>query len=162
VKKVIIGFLVFASTSFIFSIAKDIRNETNMGVNFQVPSEEWRPGDLVYLNVQINNPTQETFRDIPLFVAWWVGFNTDPANWMYLPPPKNGEWLPGDVSYYTIDVPPGITTMQIMPTNEWPYTPGFSDTEGAGKIPIKFVAGMSNSLFTMQFGTEDWLAVYIY
>jgi hypothetical protein len=137
-----------------------------LGVSFHVPAQnEFHPGDIFYMSIMINNPTQETFHNIPLFLVFWTGdeqdFSSDHV--YYCPPPSNpGDWHAGDIYYYSIDVPPGITEMEIAPVITWPFTPGYSDTKYAGLAQVNFLTQMADPIFTNVFGSGDVFSFKMY
>lgn len=129
----------------------------DLGVSFRVSSEQIYPGDTISIYVDINNPTQETFRDVPLFAVWATGPELKPQNAFYFPAPRDGSpWLPADVHYYKLDVPPGITEIELLAPYVWPEMPGFTGT------PMVLFSGMSDPLFEKVFGTSDWLTIYFH
>jgi hypothetical protein len=60
----------------------------------------------------------------------------------------------GDIHYFTIDIPPGITEMEIIPAVRWKFSPGYSDSPYAG-CPITFLTQMSNPALNNVFGSGD-------
>ena len=162
-KKEVICFVVFfLVSSFVCFSANSLALE-DLGVNFRVPAQnEFHPGDIFYISLAINNPTQETYRQIPVFLVWWVGNEEKMENLMYCPPPSDpSDWHANDVFYYTIDVPPGVTEMEIIPTVEWPFTPGYSNSQYAGG-QINFLTQMSNPALTKVFGFGDLFSFRMY
>ncbi len=130
----------------------------DLGVSFRVSSEEFHPGDIVYIYVDIHNPTQETFKEIPLFAVWAAGSELKPQNAFYFPPPADGiSWLPEDVRYYKVDVSPGTTEIELLAPIVWPDSPS-----GYSAAPLVFFTGMSDPHFEKVFGTSDWLTLYLY
>lgn len=139
---------VFAAGNFLFS--------DEIGVSLRVPEVEVvHPGDTFYFSLVINNPTQEFFLQVPVFCVWWLGNNFDSDQWFYLPPP-DGEWQQGDVHYYTIDVPPGETAIEILPPFGWP------DSGMPFSRTINFLAQMSDPAFTKTFGAGDYFSFLAY
>lgn len=148
---IIVG-LLFGLSNFGVCTAGDILSPQGLGVDFRVSAEELFVGDTLSLCVDIWNPSQETYENVPLFVCW-----SPDSYWQsiyYFPFDAQGQWEPFDVHYYIIDVPPGVTEMEIIPPVVVPETAGeeFIAT-------THFVAGMSDPSFTEIFGSVDWLDV---
>lgn len=127
-----------------------------LGAHFRLPAqEEFWPGDIFYLYGVLTNPTQETLKDIPVFVLWTCGNNWGTP--YYWPMPETEPWRAGDVHYYTVDVPPGTTELEIMP----PFIVPDSPTGDEG-YPFRFLTGMTDPLMKALLGSSEERAVVIH
>ncbi len=160
-KKLTITLVALAmSVSAVVCFAGNTRLSKDLGVSFRVPAEHIYPGDTIYIYVDVYNPTEEIFRDIPVFAVFDIGLKLDPRTTLYFPPPSHwSEWHPGDVRYYQLDIPPGITEIELMAPTTWPAQPGGGPSNGT---PFLFFTGMSDPLFKRVLGTTEWLTLYLY
>lgn len=156
VSLVVLAMGVLASSVVCFAGSAQLSGE--LGVSFRVPAEYIYPGDPIYIYVDVYNPTQETFRDIPVFAVWDIGFELDPRYALYFPPPSHwSQWHPGDVRYYQLDIPPGKTEIELLAPMTWRF--GQDPLIGT---PFIFFTGMSDPLFERILGTTEWLLLYLY
>lgn len=129
--------------------AKETKIASDLGVNFRLSAPEVSPGDIISIYVDINNPTEETYQGIPLFVIWSVDPDFDDCAYFW-PFEPGKPWESWDIHYYTIEVPPGISEIEVVP----PFV--LKDSVGDSVGTLYLVAGMSNPLFTSVFGSVDW------
>lgn len=153
-RKLLVCLFALTLSSYAVSFAATTLSPADLGVDIRVSAEEVFPGDTVYVYVDVYNPTEETYYGIPLFVLMWCGspeYN-DP---LYFPPTEHWQdWHAGDVRYYTIDVPPGITEVEVIPSQV------LGDSVGDVGAPFTFFTGMSNPFFTAIFGSTDVVVMY--
>jgi hypothetical protein len=107
-----------------------------LGVNIEMPLEDYGPGDSCYTDVTICNPGTETYEDVPVFVI------LDVYGLYFFAPSFS------DFDYYTRDVTPGLVVINVLPTFTWP--PGAGTAAG-----INWYAAMTNAAITELFGEMD-------
>jgi hypothetical protein len=149
-KKALVSLLLLVVLSaFSTAFAGTNLSPAVLGASFRLPpGDEFWPGDTFYIYIDVYNPTEETFTDIPLFALWDVG--TEWFNPYYWPFPTAGDWIPGEVHHYLIDVPPGTTELEILgPAPLWPH----SRLNISGIFHL--FTGMTNPFLTALFGAAD-------
>ena len=152
-RTIVAGLLVAFLAGSGICLAADLLHPGDLGVQFRYNSKEVFPGDTFYLYVNINNPTSETYYGIPLFAIWSVTPEFDDCAY-YWPLDPDHPWESGDIHYYTIDVPPGMTEVEVVPPFEW------GDSIGDNAATLYLFAGMSNPFFTNVFGSVHWLDIF--
>jgi len=147
-KNLMMGLALMLAACSSAALAGTTLSPPDLGVEFRLSAPEVFPGDTVSIYVDVKNPTEETYYGIPLFVVWTIEEDWDCCLyfWPFVP---DEPWLAGDVHYYTIDVPPGVTEVEVVP----PFL-----LKGIGYLPatMYLFTGMSNPFFTNVFGSVDW------
>ena len=109
-----------------------------LGVSIVMPSNDFGPNDEFYINVEICNPTDDVYTDIPLLVILDVK-----GEYFYAP-----LWV--EFSYYLLDSVDAQSLMEqvVLDPFLWP--------ENAGTLPgVWFYAGMVLSDFSDLLGDLD-------
>ena len=115
-----------------------------LGVQLDMPSTMYRPGDIFYLNANVMNPGAP-LGQLPLLVVldvfgryyFWPG-------WKCYDPPEQPEF---DYSY--IDVITGLQVIPVLPSFTWPDT-------GSGKVNgLYFHAALLSASFDDIVGNMD-------
>jgi hypothetical protein len=101
-----------------------------------MPSHYFRSGDLASCTVSLYNFELITFNDIPLFVV------LDVYGQLFFAPSFDG------YSWYTVDVPPGQSDIQVIPSFFWPDNTGTADN-------IHWYAAMLDETFSYLIGEPD-------
>ena len=103
------------------------------GVNLQISSNYFRPGDTFLLELDLNNPDTDTFL-YPVFIALEVyGQYWFWPSWTAFSPPEHTS-----IDYKVLTFRPGSTTINIMGPFSWPT--------GAGAAQgLHFIALITNS-----------------
>lgn len=113
-----------------------------LGVDLWMPDDFFRPGDPCSLRVHICNPGPETYTDIPVFVILDV-FG------MYFFAPSFTAF-----DHYTIPLPAGMQTFQIIPEFTWPSGVGSA-------LGLLWYSAMTDPGITQLFGEMDtWMFSY--
>ncbi|MBN1552926.1 hypothetical protein JW979_15740 [bacterium] len=106
---------------------------TETGCTVYMPSTNFGVGDDCYCDVYVCNADSTTYTDIPLFVILDV-------YGAYFFAPSFGSY-----DYYDDPIPPGMTTIPVLPSFPWP--------SGAGSASnITWFAAMTNPGFTALHG----------
>ena len=87
------------------------------GVELSMPRNNYRPGDLCWLNALVCNSAQATLENVQVFVVLDIGTGEywfAPA-WAYYPP---------DIDSYAFDLPPGLLTIHVVREFTWPADAG--------------------------------------
>lgn len=106
------------------------------GCSIDMPSDDFGPGDDCYCRVDVCNPTQDVFNNLPVFVI------LDVYGMLFFAP----DFSP--FNYYALQLEPGITPIDVLPLFEWP--------SGAGSATgIKWYAAITNAEFTAIVGDLD-------
>ena len=99
-----------------------------------MPSNDFGEGDACYCEVYVCNTDAVTYTDIPVFVILDV-------YGMYFFAPSFGSF-----DYYDDPIPPGLTTITVLPNFSWPA--------GAGSATnIIWYAAMTDPAITGLFGS---------
>ncbi len=101
-----------------------------------MPSDMFHPGDTCYCNVMINNPSETTYPETPLFVI------LDVFGAYFFAPSFT------DFDVYDHTVIPGQQIITVLPSFEWPD--GVGNAQG-----ILWHAAMTNARMTELFGNLD-------
>lgn len=105
---------------------------TNLGCEVEVPAESFSTGDEFYCDIQICNPTDNTFENVPLYSI------LDVYGEIFLLPPL------------IVDVPPGISAHTLIPMFIWP--------ENSGEGQATIYAAMTNETVSELFGVFGYFA----
>ena len=104
-----------------------------MGCTVFMPSHDFGAGDECYCDVYVCNTDSTTYTDIPVFVILDV-------YGMYFFAPSFGSF-----DHYDDPIPPGLTTIAVLPSFPWPA--------GAGTATnIVWYAAMTNPQMTALHG----------
>ncbi len=103
-----------------------------LGCEVDIPSESFSTGDEFYCDIQICNPTDNTFENVPLYSV------LDVYGEIFLLPPL------------IVDVPPGISAHTLIPMFIWP--------ENSGEGQATIYAAMTNETVSELFGVFGYFA----
>ncbi|MBN1354887.1 S8 family serine peptidase [bacterium] len=109
---------------------------SELGCEVFMPKTDFTAGDECYCRVYVCNPGSETYVDVPVFAI------LDVYGLLFFAPSF------GDFDCYTMNVTPGMTTIDVLPVFTWPA--------GAGSASgINWYAAMTDSEITKLFGRFD-------
>lgn len=107
-----------------------------MGCTIEMPYEEYTAGMPCFCHVHVCNTDAVTHTDVPVFVI------LDVYGMMFFAPSF------GAFDYYLDPIPPGMSTVEVLPSFQWP--------SGAGEAHgINFYAAMTNPEMTALLGDMD-------
>jgi hypothetical protein len=107
---------------------------TELGCRVFMPSDDYTAGDECYCEVYVCNTDDSAYNDIPVFVI------LDVYGMVFFAPSFS------DFDYYSDPIPPGLTTIPVLPVFTWPDNAG--TTSG-----ITWYAAMTNPDISDLHGT---------
>lgn len=85
---------------------------TELGCDVYMPSDTFVAGDECYCEVYVCNTDETTYTDIPVFVV------LDVYGMLFFAPSFS------DIDYFNNPIPPGLTTISVLPSFVWPEDVG--------------------------------------
>ena len=112
-----------------------------LGIRLEMPQDYYSPSDLFKLTAYLGNP-DAPMTNVPMFVLLEIA-----GQYWYW-----DDWSE-DIDFNLVDVPTGITTLEIMPEFTWP------DTGDAALDGIRFYGCMLNEDMNAILGDMDGLSI---
>jgi len=107
-----------------------------LGCTIDMPSDDFTEDDECYCMVYVCNPDEETYSAVPVFVI------LDVYGLYYFAPNYS------DFDYYTRNITPGLTEIEVLPVFIWPGNVGSASG-------INWYAAMTDQAITELFGEFD-------